>query len=103
MESDIEDERVLDDDEEENDNRRNIQGLKRGENRSKMGQDAMNNSQKKRRGGLAEYNQSQITNNPQVIRESIEFSEKVTKKVSPNDSPYNEFAGSNVNRTGKLR
>jgi hypothetical protein len=58
VESDIEDERVMDDDEEHsgNDNRRNIQGLKRGENRTKMGQNAINNSQKKRRGGLAEYN-----------------------------------------------
>jgi hypothetical protein len=51
--------------------RHNIKGMKKGQNKSKMGEEVINNSQKKRRGGLAEYNLSRIASNPEAVRESI--------------------------------
>ena len=93
---------MIDDEQEDyaNDMRRNIQGVKRGENKTKMGQDALTNSQKKRRGGLSQYNQSDIVGGGMVnLRESIANSEGLSKQQSPDESPIKDFARANVNRS----
>ncbi len=51
--------------------RHNIKGMKRGQNLSKMAEEAISNSQKKRRGGLSDINKSKIACNPEAVRESI--------------------------------
>ena len=103
VESDEDEGRVDDefDTETKGDMRHNIKRMKRGQNNSKMAEEAISNSQKKRRGGLADYNQSKIASNPEAIRESI--AEKLSQQQSPNGSPYNDFAGVNALRNSHKR